>query len=614
MKNIIRYLLLAICIHITMWFSNAYAESLKINHVSKEIKYFSIEPFQQNQIITDNTTANFVNNKLQVTILKSGVPYPGFRIYAPDEKWNLNNYERVGIEIRNLGTKTVTLSCWAVTNGWGGIGGFGIDGSKNGTTTITISPQETGIQYIYIHTKYKDNLHKMVDPEEISYFDIRFNTNTAIQSKIEIKSIFAEMGVSSGSYDKTGRLVVPPMEDQLPAAGKKVKQQIALYEGTHIFHTLYLPTDWQLRNKYPVIVEFAPNIFYNAACYSTGKVEDVVNGYGISKGEGYILLALPFISANRTYNEVNAWGNADSTVNYAIKAIRMVCENFGGDPAGVFITGFSRGAIATGYIGLRNDKIADTWIGFNACQHTDGGGWNGSHIDADIRVARLNGRPVFLIDNGSYPWATMVPAAGSPLQMESSGIGAHSAANYLDDRPSTVKLRQWFADTYINKPGTFKVSGIVADQDGKPLSNVVVETGSTHFVKTDEHGFYELKGLIRGNRNLRCSNELITGKNIDISLSNDTVINFEVQMNDYSGLRTGENLNIDIVSNITKDFLYVKSDERHVYASILEINGKIKKTFNDNERRLNVSSLHNGIYLLRLISESNIVIKRFLKI
>lgn len=509
MRNIHRYFLSVICIHITMAFVSAN------------------ETIQLNQIITENTTAIFVDDKLQVTVSKSNVQYPGFRIYAPDKKWNLNNYERVGVEIRNIGTNSVTLSCWAVTNGWGGIGGYGIDGSNNGTTTITISPNATGIQYLYIHTRYKDNLHKMVNPEAINYFDIRFAANTAINSKIEVKRIFVENPLLPADYDKTGRLVVPPMEEIAPAAGKRVKQLLSEYHATQVFHTVYLPNDWEPGRKYPVIVEYAPNIFYDKACYSTGKVEHVVNGYGISKGEGYIWLVLPFVSADGQYNEVNAWGNADSTANYAIRAIRMVCENYGGDPAGVFIAGFSRGAIATGYIGLRNDKIADIWIGFNACQHTDGGGWNGSEIGASTRVARLKGRPVFLLDNDTFPWVTMVPATGSPLEKENSGIGAHSAANYLDDRPSTVKLRQWFADTYINKPGTFKVSGIVTNQDGKPLSNVLVETGSTHFDKTDERGYYELKGLMRGNRIIRFSNETSTHDNIEINLSKDTVINLE---------------------------------------------------------------------------------------
>ena len=32
------------------------------------------------------------------------------------------------------------------------------------------------------------------------------------------------------------------------------------------------------------------------------------------------------------------------------RAVRRVCENYGGDPSAILIAGFSRGAIATGYI------------------------------------------------------------------------------------------------------------------------------------------------------------------------------------------------------------------------------------------------------------------------
>lgn len=574
----------------------------------------SFEPFELFQIVTDKTTAAFVGGKLQVTVAVSSGAYPGFRIFAPHKKWNLNSFERVGIEIQNLGTNPVTLSCWAVTNGWGGIGGYGIDGSKGGTTTIAIGAQATQIQYIYLHPKFKDNLHKMVNPEEINYFEILFATGTTINSKIEIKRIFVDNPIMPETYDKTGRLVVPPMEDQLPAAGKRVKQQLSDYNGTKVFHTLYLPTDWEPGKIYPVIVEYAPNIFFNGNCYSTGRVEDMMNGYGISKGEGYIWLALPFVSSNRTYNEVNAWGSPDATVNYALKAVRMVCENFGGDPAGVFVTGFSRGGIATGYIALRNDIIADTWIGFNACQHTDGDGWNGSEIGAGTRVARLKGRPVFLLDNDSFPWVTMVPAAGSPMQKENSGIGAHSAANYMDDRPSTVKLRQWFAETYSNKPGTSEISGVVTDQDGKPLADVLIESGSTHFVKTDANGLYEMKGLVRGNRNLRCSSQLITEKTTDITLVNDTVINLQVQLKEYSGLTTGESREMGLVNTIADDYLLLKADAQPVEASVLDLNGRLRISFAANERKLNVSTLESGLYLVRILSENNRVVKRFLKI
>jgi hypothetical protein len=477
------------------------------------------------QFVTDNTAATLVNNELQVTVLKTPVNSLGLKIYAPQESWNLNKFERVGIEIQNSGTTPVTLSCWAISNGWGGVGAYGIDGSQSKTATITLEPGAVGIQYLYIHTKYKDNLFKIIDPEKINYFDIRLKQNISAQSKILVKKIFAENEFDAGSYDKSPRLVVPQMQTVKPAPGKLVKQQLTQYLGTDVFHSLYLPTNWQSGKKYPVIVEYAPNIFYHAACYSTGKVEDVVTAYGISKGQDYILVSLPFVSLDGKQNETNGWGSADLTTEYALKAVRSVCEEYGGDPAGIFITGFSRGAIAAGYIGLRNDEIGDTWLGFIACQHTDGDGWGKSEVDADLRIARLKGRSVFLIDNGSYPWATKVPAAGSDLKIDKSGIGAHSAAGFLDNRPSAENVRAWVAATYQNKPGTFKITGSIKDKLGKPLSKVLVESGKMHFTITDDNGNYSLAGLISGQRMLTFKRNKVVIGQTNMVLVKDSVFN-----------------------------------------------------------------------------------------
>lgn len=581
--------------------------------VFKVLKYSEIHPIALNQVVTDNTTAAIVNDKLEITVSKSGAIYPGFRIYAPTDKWDLNIYERVGIEIENKGTNAVTLSCWAVTNGWGGIGAYGIDGSGSSSATTTINSLGTGIQYIYIHSKYKDGLHKMIDPTSINYFDIRFNTNTAIQSKIQVKRIFAEMDVTSATYDKTGRLLVPQMVEQNPAAGKRVKQQLAEYNGTQVFHSLYLPTNWQSGTKYPVIVEYAPNIFYNAACYSTGKVEDVVNGYGISKGTGYILVSLPFVSVSGTYNETNGWGDKDKTVEYALKAIRSVCENQGGDPSGIFITGFSRGGIAAGYIGLRNDEIAETWLGFNACQHTDGDGWNGSDIDANIRIARLKGRAVFLLDNATYPWATMVPAAGAPLQSELSGIGAHSAANYLDNRPSTENLRTWMANTYLNKPGTFKITGTVMDGHGNPLSNILVETGATHFTYTNANGTYEMAGLIRGQKVLTFKNNGMTVGQTTINLTENKVFDLTVSTLTNVLQKKNEFSSLWLYKTVVKNDLQFQFDEDILQIEVFNSSGLRQFISNKNTQTVNVSNLKNGIYFVSINTKKRTVVERFIK-
>jgi hypothetical protein len=491
-------------------------------------KVYSIPLGSIKQFVTDNTVATLVNNELQVAVVKSPANSLGIKICAPQESWNLNKFERVGIEIQNSETTPITLSCWAVSNGWGGVGAYGIDGSQSKTATITLEPNAVGIQYLYIHTKYKDNLFKIIDPEKINYFDIRLKQNNIAPSKILIKRIFAENEFDAGSYDKSARLVVPQMQTDKPAPGKLVKQQLTQYIGTDVFHTLYLPINWQSGKKYPVIVEYAPNIFYHAACYSTGKVEDVVTAYGISKGQDYILVSLPFVSLDGKQNETNGWGSADLTTEYALKAVRSVCEEYGGDPAGIFITGFSRGAIAAGYIGLRNDEIADSWLGFIACQHTDGDGWGKSDVDFDVRIARLRGRSVFLIDNSSYPWALKVPTVGSDLKTDKSGIGAHSAASFLDNRPSTENVRAWVAATYKNKPGTLKISGSIKDKHGNPLSKVLVVSGKMHFTYSDDNGNYNLAGLISGQRILTFKRNKVVIGQTSMVLVKDSVFNLSI--------------------------------------------------------------------------------------
>jgi hypothetical protein len=79
----------------------------------------------------------------------------------------------------------------------------------------------------------------------------------------------------------------------------------------------------------------------------------------------------------------------------------MLSRNtFGGDLKNIFLCGFSRGAIATSYIGLADDEIAAFWKGFIAHDHFDGNNiWGYPESDrksALARLARLKGRPVLV--------------------------------------------------------------------------------------------------------------------------------------------------------------------------------------------------------------------------
>ena len=193
-------------------------------------------------------------------------------------------------------------------------------------------------------------------------------------------------------------LTSPVTTDEKSAAGKRVRQTAPEYQGTKVHHVLYLPTDWNPGKKYPVIVEYAGNKWL--ACNSTGKAEDVNLGYGMSGGKNFIWVSMPYVGKGGQENAVTWWGDRQATIEYCKANVPRICQQFGGDPKNVFFCGFSRGAIAAGYLGLADDEIATLWKGFFTHDHFDGERkWNYPHSDrpsALKRLARLKGRP-FLV-------------------------------------------------------------------------------------------------------------------------------------------------------------------------------------------------------------------------
>lgn len=197
-------------------------------------------------------------------------------------------------------------------------------------------------------------------------------------------------------------LVTPEMTLEEPAAGRRVRQVAPEYEGTEVYHALYLPTDWMPGGNYPVIVEYTGNYFPKSG--STGEVKDANLGYGLSGGEGFIWVSMPYIQEGGKENALTWWGDTEATVEYCKTNLPRICEQFGGDLENVFICGFSRGAIAASYIGLADDEIAAFWKGMFTHDHFDGQKtWNYPESDrasALVRLARLKGRPV-LVSGGS---------------------------------------------------------------------------------------------------------------------------------------------------------------------------------------------------------------------
>jgi hypothetical protein len=193
-------------------------------------------------------------------------------------------------------------------------------------------------------------------------------------------------------------LVTPVMTEEAPAAGKRVRQTAPEYKGTKVYHSLYLPTNWEPDGNYPVIVEYTGNKFPPGK--GSGEVKDANLGYGMSGGQGFIWVTMPYVEEGQTENAVKWWGDKQATVDYCKTNLTRICEQFGGDPDNVFICGFSRGAIGASYIGLADDEIAALWRGIFTHDHFDGqktwGYPESDRASALKRLTRLKSRPVLV--------------------------------------------------------------------------------------------------------------------------------------------------------------------------------------------------------------------------
>lgn len=124
-------------------------------------------------------------------------------------------------------------------------------------------------------------------------------------------------------------LVAPEMTTEEPAAGRRVRQVAPEYKGTEVYHALYLPTEWKPGGKYSVLVEYTGNKF--PACGSTGEVKDANLGYGLTGGEGFIWVSMPYIEIGRQKNAVRWWGDRQATIDYCKSNLPRICQEFGGN-------------------------------------------------------------------------------------------------------------------------------------------------------------------------------------------------------------------------------------------------------------------------------------------
>lgn len=259
-------------------------------------------------------------------------------------------------------------------------------------------------------------------------------------------------------HDQKSDLVAPKAVREEPAAGTRVFQANTGFEEWDLRHTLYLPTDWKPGKSYPVIVEFPGNGgFLNAlGDRCTGRPEDCNLGYGLTEGKGWIWVCLPFVDPKQKKLALNWWGDPDATAEYCKKTVARVCKEYGGDSDAVILAGFSRGAIACNYIGLRDDEIAKLWRGFFVHSHYDGvRRWPYADSDAasaNARLKRLGDRPQFISHEQTVDESKKYLGDAKNFSFVPIPFPNHTDQWVLKDIPERKRAREWLANTIAKRP------------------------------------------------------------------------------------------------------------------------------------------------------------------
>ena len=384
-----------------------------------------------------------------------------------------------------------------------------------------------------------------------------------ISSAIFFISLFLSTSILAGQpadlppelSSKAADLTVPETTDNAPAPGRRVRQWLPRYQGTQVYHVLYLPTNWKAGERYPVIVEYAGNgsgQTENSGDVCSGLPESSNLGYGVSGGKGFLWVCVPYVDKSAKKNAVLWFGDVPATIDYCLETVRNVCEQWGGDPGAVFVAGFSRGAMACNYIGLHNDRIADVWLGFIPYSFYDGlldwkdfeGADKASALE---RLKRLRGRASCICEekklfgkawtNGTN-WTRnhlTKNAPADPFTYVNIPYRNHNDAWVLRDISARKQVRDWVADVLKNRPGTHSVRGRVTDARGHGLAGVRVESGETHWTVTGPDGSYTVPSLVSGPRTVRIHDP---AQRFDPSEAKVTLSGHDVEHIDFKAIAT----------------------------------------------------------------------------
>jgi hypothetical protein len=269
------------------------------------------------------------------------------------------------------------------------------------------------------------------------------------------------------------------MTNATPAAGARVRATAPGFEGTQAYHALYLPQEWTAGTPqtYAIIVEYMGNGPWSDGHgdISTGRPEDSNLGWGMANPAGtkYIWISMPFLTSamgNATEISTYWWGcptvtaqnscgaeyDMNPTLQYLHSALEQTIRLYGGDSTRVVITGWSRGAIATGAVGLHDDATSQLFKAFIPYSHLDGDcGWvdQDNHTALQERWTRLGGRPTLYLGECAVAtsegplWLKTIGQNGthatSAMEFMTTGFANHNDAWVLRNSTARTYMRQW---------------------------------------------------------------------------------------------------------------------------------------------------------------------------
>ena len=241
-------------------------------------------------------------------------------------------------------------------------------------------------------------------------------------------------------------LTVPEIEEGIPEAGKRVK--IYLSEYPEAYYVLFLPYNFTDTAKLPIIFESPGNAYQ--------EISNGCLGYGISFGMDYICVSVPFIDTTGHILR-SGWGkDPSSTVDFWLAVLNDLNARFRIDNDKIVLSGFSRGAVSTSYIGNYNDEISSKWAAYFAHSHFDGC-CQTLLGNTDERISRIQKKKV-LISVGGDDTAKKC-SRGSYERLLKEGYDVtyievpdlnHSPFWILENSESAQKARNWLQDLFTN--------------------------------------------------------------------------------------------------------------------------------------------------------------------